>query len=332
MERVGDGVYAIIHDRATEEWVNGNTGVVIGDDGILVVDATYLPSRARADIALIRTVTDKPVRYLVITHLHRDHNGGTSAYRDAFPGVSVVSGADTRELIAINRAATAGASVAPSSPLRARLASLEAQLANGTDSAGRPMSPEAKKELERNVRERRVEMNDLSSLRVITPDVAVPHELDVFLGNRRVEIRNRGRAHSPDDVTVYVPTERVLFAGDIVEQAPLPFTGVSWPVEWVRVLRGIEATDVAALVPGHGPVMRDLRYARAMRELIDGVNAQVAGMLKQGLTLEQMKERVDSKALRAGSPSWAGVELDDDWKRTVGYLVDRAWHALRGLD
>jgi hypothetical protein len=107
---------------------------------------------------------------------------------------------------------------------------------------------------------------------------------------------------------------------------------VSWPVDWVRVLRSIEATDVAALVPGHGPVMHDLTYTRAMRELVDGVNAQVAAMLKQGLTLDQMKERVDSKTLRAASPSWAGAELDDDWKRTVGYLVDRAWHALRGLD
>src|SRR3982750_2957419 len=67
MERVADGVYAIVHDRATEDWIHGNTGVVVGDDGVLVVDATYLPSRARADIALIRSVTDKPVRYLVIT-------------------------------------------------------------------------------------------------------------------------------------------------------------------------------------------------------------------------------------------------------------------------
>ena len=41
---------------------------------------------------------------VLITHLHRDHNGGASAYRDAFPGVSVVSGPDTREFIEINRA------------------------------------------------------------------------------------------------------------------------------------------------------------------------------------------------------------------------------------
>ena len=58
IERVADGVYAIVHDDATDQWPHGNTGVVVTDEGVLVVDATYLPSRARADIALIRTVTD----------------------------------------------------------------------------------------------------------------------------------------------------------------------------------------------------------------------------------------------------------------------------------
>src|SRR5262245_3767601 len=67
MERIGERVYAIIHDDATEEWPHGNTGVIVGDTGVLVIDATYLPSRARADIALIRSVTDQPVRYLAYT-------------------------------------------------------------------------------------------------------------------------------------------------------------------------------------------------------------------------------------------------------------------------
>jgi hypothetical protein len=98
------------------------------------------------------------------------------------------------------------------------------------------------------------------------------------------------------------------------------------------VLRDLEAMPVAALMPGHGPVMHDHAYTRAMRSLIDGVNSQVATMLGQGLTLAQMQERVDATSLRAASPAWAGADLDEDWKITVRALVDRAWHALRGLD
>ncbi|MEP6733117.1 MAG: MBL fold metallo-hydrolase [bacterium] len=332
MERVADGVYAIIHDDATEEWVHGNTGVIVGDDGVLVVDATYLPSRARADIALIRTVTDKPVRYLVLTHLHRDHNGGASAYRDAFPDVAVVSGEDTREFISINRAATARAAAAPNSSLRARFATLEGRLASGMDSTGQPLTAAGKAALEKNIRERRVELEDLSSMRVIVPNVAVPHALDVYLGGRRIEIRNRGRAHSPEDITVYAPAERVLFSGDIVVQARFLYVGTAWPTEWTRTLREIEATEIASLVPGHGPVLHDLTYTRATRELYEGVSAQVADMLRQGLTLEQIQQRVDTKRLRAASPAWVGAEKDDDWKRSIQLLVTRAWHDLRGLD
>ena len=332
MEKIADGVYAIIHDNATEDWPNSNTGVIVGDDGVLVVDATYLPSRARADIALIRQVTNRPVKYLVITHLHRDHTGGTSAYRDAFPGVAVVSGPSTREFIEINRAATARAGAAQGSPLRATLATLETRLSSGKDAQGAPLTPAAKKTLEQNVRERRIEMEDLSSYRAIVPDVAVTGSLEVYLGARRIEIKDRGHANSPDDVTVYLPAERVLFTGDIVVQSPLPYTGATWPVEWAKVLRDLESTPVAAIVPGHGPVLHDHAYTRAMRELIESVTVQVAGMLKQGLTLDQMQQKVDTSKLRAASPVWMDSSLDEDWKHTVRALVDRAWHSLRGLD
>jgi glyoxylase-like metal-dependent hydrolase (beta-lactamase superfamily II) len=91
LEQVGDGVYAIIHDDATDEWPHGNTGVVVGEHSVLVVDATYLPSRARSDIALIRAITDKPIRYLAYTHWHFDHNNGAIAYREAYPGLAIVS-------------------------------------------------------------------------------------------------------------------------------------------------------------------------------------------------------------------------------------------------
>ena len=95
-------MYVILHDNATEDWPHGNTGVVIGETGVLVVDSTYLPSRARADIALIRKLTDKPVRYLAYTHWHFDHNNGGIAYRQAFPAVDVVSARETARYIELN--------------------------------------------------------------------------------------------------------------------------------------------------------------------------------------------------------------------------------------
>ena len=218
------------------------------------------------------------------------------------------------------------------SPLRTALAALEARLAAGRDSAGQALAPSTSADLERRIAQRRAELDELSTLRVITPDVAVKNELDLFLGRRHIHLKNRGRAHSPDDVTVDLPLEGVLFSGDIVVQSPLPFTGATWPVEWSGVLQDIESEHVTAIVPGHGPVMRDLSYVRALHALIDGVTSQVSTFLGRGLTLDQIQQSVDVTRLRAGSPAWSGKALDDDWKTTVHALVERAWHELRGLD
>src|SRR5215210_368914 len=111
VERLADGVYAIIHPDATTDWAtnttdwpHSNVGVVIGDTAVLVIDSDYLPSAAKADIALIRTLTTKPVRFLVNTHWHGDHTHGNSVYRDSFPGITIIGARENRDFIEINQA------------------------------------------------------------------------------------------------------------------------------------------------------------------------------------------------------------------------------------
>ena len=330
VERVADGVYAIIHDDATDQWPHGNTGVVVGDDGVLVVDSDYLPSRARADIALIRSLTDKPVKYLVITHWHFDHNNGTVAYRDAFPGVTIVSERATRDYIELNGVWWAKMSTAPNSARRAALAQLETRLASGADSAGRPLSADEKKALAVAVRQRKAELEELASLRVVPPNLVFDHELTLTLGRRRIQLRDWGRANSPHDVTIYLPDDRVLFTGDILVQSPLPYLGASWPVPWADVLRQVEAVPVVALVPGHGPVMRDHGYTRQVRELLEVAAVRVDSLARQGMTLEQIQDAVTLEDFRTKVAVWNDPALQADWRTITRILVERVWRGVRG--
>ena len=137
VEEVASGVYAIIHRDATDEWPHGNTGVIIGKSAVLVVDSTYLPSRARADIALIRQLTNLPVRYLINTHWHFDHNNGAIAYQEAYPDVQIISERETRRFIELNARWWARMSTAPDSVRRRGLQALEAQLATGKTADGK---------------------------------------------------------------------------------------------------------------------------------------------------------------------------------------------------
>ena len=329
MERVADGVYAIIHDDATDAWPHGNTGVVVGRDAVLVVDSTYLPSRARADIALIRKVTDKPVKYLVMTHWHFDHNNGNSAYRDAFPDISIVSEKETRGFIELNSTWWPRMSTAPDSERRAALTKLERELATGKDDKGKDLTDERKNVVAKAVPLRRSEMAELAALQVVPPNSTFTGQLVLDLGARRVELRDMGRANSPHDTIIYLPEEKILFAGDIVVQSPIPYVGASWPVSWVRVLREIESMPIAALVPGHGPVMHDVSYVRRVRELIEDTLAKVEAMIREGKTLVQIQASIDLSSHRKAFAPWASSS-DEDWKANSDGLVERVWRGVRG--
>jgi glyoxylase-like metal-dependent hydrolase (beta-lactamase superfamily II) len=330
MERVADGVYVILHADATDQWPHGNTGVIVTGDGVFVVDACYLPSRAKADIALIRSVTDRPVRYVAYTHWHFDHNNGGSAYKDAFPGVTIVSERQTRDWIAINSAYWSHMSSAPGSARRAALAALEQEAASGRDSSGRALSDDEKRQRGRAVRQRTAELAELASLRVVPPDLVFDGALTLWLGGRRIELQDRGRANSPHDVTIYLPQDSVLFTGDIVVQSPLPYVGASWPVPWIQVLEQLERMPTRAIVPGHGPVMRDWTYPRQVRRLLESATSRVGAMAVQGRTLDQVQDSVSLDDVRAATPVWQGAALDADWKESVRALVERAWRGVRG--
>ncbi len=330
VERLAEGVYAIIHDDATDQWPHGNTGVVVSQAGVLVVDATYLPSRARGDIALIRRLTDRPVRYLVNTHWHMDHTHGNEAYRDAFPGLTIVTERSTRAFTELNTRYWSRYSTAPDSPRRQALGELEAELARGTDSTGRSHTAEEKRKLETAIRQRTGELDELAKVRVVVADQVFDGATTLWLGGRRVELVDHGRANSPHDVTVYLPKERVLFTGDILVQSPVPYTGMSWPVPWIEVLAELERLPIAALVPGHGPVMRDHGYTRRMRELLEAVTSRVRDHATRGRPVEWIQDSLRLDDIRRTVPAWTGSEHDADWDYIVRTVIERAWRGVRG--
>ena len=328
--RVAPDAYAIIHDDATDEWPHGNTGVVIGDDGVLVIDSDYWPSRARADIALVRRLTSRPVRWLVNTHWHGDHTHGNAEYREAFPGLHVVSARENGRLIDVNLARWPRQATLPDSPKRAALARLEATLAAGRDSAGRALPAAERDSLARVVRMRREELAQLAAVRVVAPDTLFDGALTIMLGARRVELVNQGRANSPADVTVWLPADRVLFTGDIVV-APIPYLGMSHPSHWAQVLRRIEATPVAVLVPGHGEPMRDLTYVRTVRTALETAMARVDSLFRQGIgTADAVRAAIPLDDLRALFPVNGRSMSDADWAATRRTLADRAWACVIG--
>lgn len=89
--KLGEGIYAFIAPEDSGAFVSGDSVVILGADGALVVDSGHVPSVTRRMIAEITLLTNKPVRFLVNTHWHPDHVTGNSLYREQWPGVAIVS-------------------------------------------------------------------------------------------------------------------------------------------------------------------------------------------------------------------------------------------------
>jgi glyoxylase-like metal-dependent hydrolase (beta-lactamase superfamily II) len=88
-DELGSGLYAFTAEG------DPNSGVIVGDDSVMVIEAQATPAMAQAVIDRVRTITDKPIRYLVLSHYHAVRVLGASAYQDA----EIITSAVTRDLI-----------------------------------------------------------------------------------------------------------------------------------------------------------------------------------------------------------------------------------------
>ena len=118
LKQIGPGVYAAID--GPEHKAGSNAGFVIGEDGVLVIDAFFTTDAAKALVGEIRRLTPKPIRYVVNTHYHADHTGGDQALRDA--GAVIIAHENVRGWVRVNNINLFGDRITPE--LRARIEAL----------------------------------------------------------------------------------------------------------------------------------------------------------------------------------------------------------------
>jgi len=99
LQKVAGGVYSFIAPESDSGVVQANCTVIIGEDAVLLVDSGQFPSLAERMATDIKKLTNKPVRYLVNTHWHFDHNWGNAVFRDAFPGLVIISTEFTQQMV-----------------------------------------------------------------------------------------------------------------------------------------------------------------------------------------------------------------------------------------
>ena len=82
---------------------------------------------------------------------------------------------------------------------------------------------------------------------------------ELTVGDTRLVIQPVGPAHTPEDLAVYLPDKKVLYAGDLVFRSRIPFVGQADSRNWIKSLDKLLAFDAAVVVPGHGPASTEAR-------------------------------------------------------------------------
>jgi glyoxylase-like metal-dependent hydrolase (beta-lactamase superfamily II) len=297
--KLADGVYAFIAPIETNV-VSGNSLLVVGDDGALVVDTQQFAAVARWEVAEIKKLTDQPVRYVVNTHWHNDHWLGNATFREAWPDAMFLATPNTRRLV-IEK----GIGFVDPAKASEQLAQLAAVLADRK----RKIAPLTRRYLEAARDELRDYIPAMKEARPEPPAATFDRALTVYLGAREVDVRFLGRGNTGGDAVVYVPDAKVVATGDLVVH-PVPFAFGSFISEWVGTLGTLAELDAKTIVPGHGELQHDMRYVHALAAALASISAQARAAQAAGKPVEQARKAVDVRSFEqetCGDDPWCHV-------------------------
>jgi glyoxylase-like metal-dependent hydrolase (beta-lactamase superfamily II) len=263
-----------------------NTGIVIGDDAVMVIDTQATPVMAQQVIDRIRTVTDKPIRWIVLSHYHAVRVLGAPAYG----AEHIICSEATREMI-VERGAQ-----------------------------------DMKSEIQRFPRL----FQAVESVAGLTwPTITFQDRMTVWMGKLQVDIIHAGRGHTKGDTIVWLPQERVLFSGDLVEFGATPYAGDAHYADWPHTLQKLRELKPAALVPGRGDALTTPEQVEeglaGTQAFIAALYASVQASVAAGHSLKQSYDA----AYAVLAPRYGNWVIFD---HCMPFDVSRAYDEAKGLD
>lgn len=276
-----------------------NTGIIIGDDCVLVADTQATPAMAADVVRRIREVTDKPIKYVVLTHYHAVRVLGAAGYKPEH----IIASQDTRDLI-VERGEQDKASEIGRFP----------RLFQNVETVPPGMT---------------------------WPTMTFSGKMTLWLGKLEVQLIQLGRGHTKGDTVVWLPQERTLLSGDLVEFDATPYAGDAYFQDWPKTLDNIAALKPAALVPGRGAALTTpdevAKGLAGTRDFIADVYASVQDGVKAGRDLNAVYKETYAK-LKPKYGHWVifdhcmPFDVSRAYDEASGHADPRIWTAERDVD
>lgn len=275
-----------------------NTGIVIGDDAVMVIDTQATPVMAEDVIRRIREVTDKPIKYVLLSHYHAVRVLGASAYKPEH----IIASEDTLDLIRERGEQDKASEIGRFPRLFQNVESVPPGLT--------------------------------------WPTLTFTGKMTLWLGKLEVQILQLGRGHTKGDTVVWLPQDRVLFSGDLVEFDATPYAGDAYFQDWPQTLDRLAALKPEKLVPGRGPALQNPEQVSAglagTRAFVSELYESVKAGASTGRELKAVyRETYDRLSLKYGQ--WVifahcmPFDVTRAYDEATGHVDPRIWTAERDI-
>ncbi len=239
----------------------GNITAQVGDDGVLLVD-TGVAAMSDKVLAAVRSLSDKPIRYIINTHVHADHTGGNATISKA--GSTIAGG---------NVVGDIGASAGN----QATVIAFQSVLDRMSETGGKDFAPQGAWPTET----------------YTTPDRIL------FFNGEGIRMIHEPAAHTDGDTMVFFRRSDVISTGDIFVTNRYPIVDLQRGGNIQGVIAGLNRIIHIAIpadlqeggtlvIPGHGRLC-DVADVVFYQEMVTIIRDRVQDMINRGMTLEQVK-------------------------------------------
>src|SRR5258706_1980310 len=308
-EQIADGVY---YATVTRPGLGSNNVVVVNDTDVLIVDAGTSPAAARAFVEDVKKLTDKPIRYVVNTHWHYDHTAGNQIFG---PEVQIIATDYLHQMLAT-------VDVLHREPfLTSQVTGLSARIDTLTRQIAAQENAQQKAALQKDLADaQRLQQNN-SEIKVTPPTIHYSTKMVLNRGGREIDLLFLGRGHTAGDTVVYLPKERIVATGDLMESR-LAYMGDAFFDEWITTLEALKKLDFAVDLPGHGLPFGDKGLITANQSHLTDLTRQVAQLKSQGVSAEDAAKRVNLTSHAKDFPQIQGPGADVRGVRRVYAWLD----------
>jgi glyoxylase-like metal-dependent hydrolase (beta-lactamase superfamily II) len=287
--KIADGVYLAIGTGSLV--VMSNAAVIEGEHDVLVVDSHVTPGGAWALREELKTVTAKPIRYVVNSHFHFDHSHGNQIYG---PEVEIIGHEFARQQILAGKSIDSPAHDFFVGGVPAQIKALEQRLAAATDDKTRE-GIQAQLDVQRN------HLEGAKAVRPTPPTATLTQSMTLYRGSREIRLVHLGRGHTAGDVVVFLPRERIVATGDLlIEQTS--YMGDAYFTEWIQTIDELKKLDFDTVLPGHGRSFTGKAKLDHWQAYLRDFWAQAQKFHKAGVPWEEAAKQVDLRGNAVNYP------------------------------